>query len=205
MNKKLLQLGVGVSAMFLLAACSPSEDTSQEVEESSVETVDSGSHMETLIGSESESGLEMDGQDEADRVDTKDMVVPEEPFYEKGETVIVTADYASGMQDAQAEVTGVFETTIYEVSYEPQNGGEAVMNYKWVVQEDLEEEEEIYDIGQEVTLKTDHLPGMKGAKATIEDAFYGQIYMISYTDGDGKKVDNYQWVLADDLRPSDYQ
>lgn len=58
-----------------------------------------------------------------------------------------------------------------------------------------------YPVGTEVILDADHMPGMKGAKATVVGAFDDTYtYAISYdpTDG-GERVTNHKWVVQQEL------
>jgi len=58
-----------------------------------------------------------------------------------------------------------------------------------------------YPKGSNVTLTTDHMDGMDGAKATIAGAYDTVVYAISYkpTTG-GKMVKNHKWVTEDEIK-----
>src|SRR5699024_11673469 len=54
-------------------------------------------------------------------------------------------------------IEGAYDTTAYVVTYEPTDGGEKVENHKWVVHEEIENEEgQPYEQGDEVVLEADH-------------------------------------------------
>src|SRR5699024_5956657 len=91
-----------------------------------------------------------------------------DPTYAVGETVTLTADHMSGMEGAEATISGAFDTTTYSVSYTPSEGGDPVSDHKWVVHEELEDPDEApLAEGAQVVLAADHMPGMAGAEATI--------------------------------------
>ena len=57
-----------------------------------------------------------------------------------------------------------------------------------------------YPVGTEVTLTSDHMPGMDGATATISGAFDTTAYAVSYTPTDGgDPVTNHKWVVQEEL------
>src|SRR5699024_6600370 len=83
------------------------------------------------------------------------------------------------MDAAQATNEGPYDTTAYEVTYEPNDGGETVKNHKWVIHEEIKDaEEQPYEKGDEVVLEADHMEGMKGATATIDDSEDTTVYML---------------------------
>jgi len=125
----------------------------------------------------------------------------ENPMYEVGESVILQRDHMPGMEGAEATVSGVFATTAYEVSFNPTNGGERVENHRWVIQEDISESTKgAFEPGEEVTLEADHMEGMEGATAIIDDAVTTNVYMVDYqpTDG-GAVVRNHKWFVEEEL------
>lgn len=57
-----------------------------------------------------------------------------------------------------------------------------------------------YKVGSEVVLKTAHMEGMDGAKATVAGAYDTIAYVISYTPTDGgAKVSNHKWVIQEEI------
>ena len=57
-----------------------------------------------------------------------------------------------------------------------------------------------YPVGTKVTLTADHMPGMKGAEATVSGAFATTTYAVSYTPTDGgQRVTDHKWVVHEDL------
>lgn len=57
-----------------------------------------------------------------------------------------------------------------------------------------------YPVGTKVTLTANHMPGMKGAGATISGAFDTTAYAVSYTPTDGgERVTDHRWVVHEEL------
>ncbi|WP_445491674.1 YdhK family protein [Niallia sp. 03133] len=121
--------------------------------------------------------------------------------YMEGSHVKIKANHMKGMNGAEATVLSAYDTTAYVVSYMPTTGGDKVENHKWVIQEEINDsgKDELAP-GTKVTLEADHMPGMKGAKATIEKAEKATVYMVDYTPTTGgKKVTNHKWLTENEL------
>ncbi len=124
----------------------------------------------------------------------------ESPAYEPGTEVIVNADHMAGMQDAEATVSGAYDTTVYAVTYMPTDGSEKVENHKWVIHQELKAEENAsLEPGDTVILNTDHMSGMQDAEAEIVSAEDTTVYMIDYESPDGEKITNHKWVTEAEL------
>ena len=125
------------------------------------------------------------------------------PTYKVGSKVVILADHMPGMKNAKATIVGAYDTIVYSVSYTPTTGGARVTNHKWVVQEEIKNAgEEPFKPGSVVTLLANHMPGMKGATATIESAERTTAYMVDYipTTG-GQPVKNHKWLIGSELSP----
>lgn len=123
------------------------------------------------------------------------------PVYPVGSQIIIQANHMAGMNGAKGTVVGAYDTIAYEVSYMPTTGGPEVKNHKWVIQEEIKKADgKILQPGAKVTLKADHLPGMKGAIATIESGMRKIVYMVNYqpTTG-GAEVKNHKWLIESEL------
>ena len=58
-----------------------------------------------------------------------------------------------------------------------------------------------FPVGTKVMLTADHMPGMKGAKATIAGAYDTWTYAVDYTPkGGGKRVTDHKWVVQEELK-----
>ncbi|MDU0479470.1 YdhK family protein [Staphylococcus chromogenes] len=58
-----------------------------------------------------------------------------------------------------------------------------------------------FQAGQEVKLTADHMPGMKGASATIVGAFDTTTYSVTYTPTNGgAQVKDHKWVVQEELQ-----
>lgn len=124
------------------------------------------------------------------------------PTYPVGSTVILTADHMPGMNGARAKVVGAYSTFTYAVNYTPTTGGAMVKDHKWVVQQEIRDAgtQRLPD-GAKVTLAADHMPGMKGATATIASSTGQTVYVVDYTAG-GMTMQNHKWVIQDEIVPA---
>jgi len=124
-----------------------------------------------------------------------------DPTYAVGDSVILDADHMPGMDNAEATISGAFDTTTYSVSYTPTDGGTPVTDHKWVVHEELEGHGEApLEAGSQVILNADHMPGMKGAEATIDSSTDETVYMVDFEMG-GMEMTNHKWVVESEIQP----
>lgn len=57
-----------------------------------------------------------------------------------------------------------------------------------------------YPVGTQAVVNADHMPGMKGAVATISGAFDTILYAINYTRADtGEPVEDHRWVIHEEI------
>ncbi|MFT9493394.1 MULTISPECIES: YdhK family protein [Bacillota] len=57
-----------------------------------------------------------------------------------------------------------------------------------------------YKVGSKAIIESDHMPGMKGAEATIAGAYDTTVYTVSYTPTTGgEKVEDHKWVIHEEL------
>lgn len=122
------------------------------------------------------------------------------PKYPVGSTVILTANHMPGMDGARATVVGAYSTFTYAVNYTPTTGGAMVKDHKWVVQQEIKDAgtRRLPD-GKKVTLTADHMPGMKGATATITSSTDQTVYVVDYT-AVGMTMKNHKWVVQDEMK-----
>jgi hypothetical protein len=123
------------------------------------------------------------------------------PTYKVGSQAVINADHMPGMKGAAAKIVGAYDTTAYAVTYTPTTGGPKVTNHKWVVHEEIKGASgKPYAPGSKVVLETDHMPGMLGAKATIDSAEHTTVYMVDYTPtAGGQPVKYHQWLTESEL------
>jgi len=152
----------------------------------------SGGHME-------HSAEEMSSNGEV----PEDLQEAENPTYEVGSQAIIQADHMQGMDDAEATISGAFDTTVYTVSYTPTTGGERVEDHKWVIHEELEDPGEApLEPGDEAVMNATHMEGMEGATATIDSAEETTVYMVDFVTTDTEEeVNNHKWVIESELAP----
>jgi hypothetical protein len=174
-------LMVLLSALFLTACAGEEEKSSSE---------NHGSHTNM---EHSGSGELPEGLQEAPN-----------PTYKVGSKAIIKDDHMPGMEGAEATIVGAYDTVVYSLSYDPTNGGERVEQHKWVIHEELlDAGEKPLKPGDEAIINTDHMEGMKGAKAVIDTAEEMTVYMVDFMPTDGsEKVTNHQWVTEDELSPA---
>ena len=125
------------------------------------------------------------------------------PTYSVGSQVTINANHVEGMNGAKATIVGAYDTVAYAVTYTPATGGAVVKNHKWVIQEEIRSaDNKTLQPGAKVTLEADHLPGMKGAMATIDSGKKTTVYMVNYTPTNGgAEVKNYKWLIESELSP----
>jgi len=64
-----------------------------------------------------------------------------------------------------------------------------------------EAENSNYIVGEQVTILSDHMQGMNGAKGTIVGAYDTTVYEVSYTPTTGGSVvENHKWVIHEEMK-----
>lgn len=192
-----------LSSTLLMSACSDNgqEENTQENHEDQMEE-----HME-----DPEEDMDMEhGQDEHnhDREGSpapENMIDAENPTYPVGSQALVTDDaHMEIMNGAIATISGAFDTTLYQVTFTPDGTDEPEEDHKWVVQEEIESEDNSYEIGDSVVLHADHMEGMEGQIAVITGKESGTAYMIDFEPTDSSEpFTNHKWVSEDELEPID--
>lgn len=180
--KKMYFLFVTAVLAAFLAACSSSDQTTQPTHHKEAEKM---KHMNHSNSDELPKGLKKAAN----------------PTYKLGNTAMMNTDHMEGMNGAEATIAGVFDTTVYMISYIPTTGGKNVTNHKWIIHEEIKNErDELYQAGENVTVEADHLEGMENAEATIDSAHETTVYMVDYTSTkDGEQVKNHKWVIESEL------
>jgi hypothetical protein len=65
----------------------------------------------------------------------------------------------------------------------------------------MEKENPTYKVGSQANIKSDHMEGMNGAKATIVGAYDTAAYAVSYTPTTGgEKVKSHKWVIQEEIK-----
>lgn len=127
----------------------------------------------------------------------------ENPKYPVGTKVIIHAAHDDGeMEGQEGVVVGAYDTVAYSVTYQPTNGDQEQVGYKWLVQEELKGMADApLKVDSKVIIEANHEAGMTGAEGVIETAHDTTVYMVDYTAKDGRKVKNYQWFIESELSP----
>ena len=212
-TSRVLTLGV-VAASLTLAGCS---NTGQEVSKATSAATSAASSASSAVSSKasevspsvSASASSMSSKMSTGMEHKMDggpapagMKKAENPKYAVGSTVKLTADHMPGMKDSTAKIVGAYTTHVYAVDYEPISGGPKVTNHKWVVQEELEGVgDKKLAKGDTATMTADHMPGMKGAKATIASETDETVYIVDY-DMNGMTMKNHKWVVESEIQPA---
>ncbi|QDI91972.1 YdhK family protein [Salicibibacter cibarius] len=215
MKKKIMIGSFSLVTAFALAACG-NDDEDPMPDEGMEMDPDSDNNMEDMEDempdNDDMDGMDMDDMDmdddEHEDMDHStsgevpdDLEEEENPTFEVGSQAMIEDAHMEEMEGAEATIVGAYDTTAYVVSYDPTNGGEREENHEWVVHEEIEDAgEETFEPGAEVTLEADHMDGMEGATAEIDEAEETTVYMIDYTPTDGgEEVENHKWVTEDEL------
>lgn len=205
MKKNRLMKGIlSLSTLVVLAACSIEQNG--DIDSESV----SGTESIEVISSDMNSTASSSSMGEMMHDDSGEipegLLVAENPTYQVGDSVIVNSDHMVGMNGATGVIVGAFDTTVYEVSFNPTNGDARVTNHQWVIQEEITEAKdtkEPLEAGTEVTLEASHMEGMNGATATIESVEDTTVYMIDFEPTTGEDmVRNHKWVTENELSPN---
>lgn len=186
--KSLIALAA-VGSSIALAGCSTEEEdaattsTSSASSEAQSEHGEAGAHHHHSDGGPAPAGI----------------IEANNPKFPLGSEVTLTAGHMPGMEGAPATIVGAYQTTAYEVSYTPVDGGEPVNNHKWVVQQEIQDagKEPLAD-GTEVTLTADHMPGMKGAQATIDSSTDETVYIVD-VNGEEMQMKNHKWMVESEM------
>lgn len=203
MKKNRILTGIlSISAATLLVACSTDTGSQESATESEANSIESMAEESSMSGMDEIEGNDMEGMVHDDSGEIPEgLKEAENPTYNVGETATITDGHMEGMEGAEATIVGAFDTVAYEVSYDPTNGGPREENHKWVIHEEIADAgEEPFEPGDEVTLEANHMEGMEGATATIDDAKSTTVYMIDYqpTTG-GEEVKNHKWITDSEL------
>ena len=199
MKTRKLAIGlVSVISAFSLAACSDG-DTNEN------DKTNAGESTEQMTGSQNKTENTEEMEHTHSEEVTRDMSISEDPKYPVGTEVIIQANHMEGMDGAEGKVVNAYDTTAYAVTYTPTDGGDKVKNHKWVVQEEIEDHgNESYKPGDKVTLHTNHMEGMDGAEAVIEDVQKTTVYILDYTPTNGgKEFKNHLWLTESELAPKE--
>lgn len=198
-----------LSSVVLLGACSNTEN-SQEGQSSSTantemsEMESSDQHMEDSSGHMDHGDMDMEMEHNRHEEEPEDMQDADSPEYPVGDEVEITDAHMDIMEGAAATISGAYDTTLYQVTFTPEDSDEPIEDHEWVVEEELTSEDDSndYENGDEVTLTADHMSGMQGQTAEITGVQEGPAYMIDFEPNDGSEAFvNHKWVTEDELSP----
>lgn len=208
-SRKVVLLSILASLLLVLGACGNNNDETQQQTNEETENTSQENNGENTGDANSEEGTDHSGTDHSGMDHSGSAEVPEglkeaeNPKYPVGSKAMITDAHMEGMKDAEATISGAYDTTVYTVSYTPTNGGERVENHKWVIHEELIDPGDApLEPGTEVKTDAAHMEGMKGATLEIDSAEQTTVYMIDFTPTTGgEKVTNHKWVTESELSP----
>lgn len=183
--------------VLLLVACGKDDEVTNPMENNPAEDKQSngiGEQLETPLNDETDTGTQKM---------TEGIKAEQNPKYPMGSKVKIMADHIDGMEGAEGEVVGAYDTTAYEVKYLPTTGGEKV-TYKWVIDQELEGASGApLQKGLDVVITANHVEGMEGASGEVLQSNESTVYMVSFTTTKGKKIENYKWLTEEELSSAD--
>ncbi|MGD7003825.1 YdhK family protein [Corynebacterium halotolerans] len=203
MKRSMTLAALALTSTLALSACSDATDNSDTAETVSTTTATSENNetQQENTTTADDGGHDMEHPEDGGPP-PEGITEATEPTYPVGSEVILTADHMPGMDGAQATISGAFDTTTYSVSYTPTDGGEPVTDHKWVVHEELVDPGEApLPDGAEVVLDAEHMPGMKGAEATIDSSTDETVYMVDLTTEE-MTMTNHKWVVESEIAPA---
>lgn len=118
--------------------------------------------------------------------------------YKNGSKIMIKANHMSGMKGAMGSVAQSYKTNLYTVTYKSTKTGKMVKNHEYLVNGEFSGKAKT---GAKVTIKTNHMSGMKGAKATINKVTKGPAYVVNYTSNDSShmKMKNHKWLAQNEI------
>ena len=130
-----------------------------------------------------------------------DYKTADNPAFPTNSKVVINSEPIKGIKGATGTVVAAFDTIAYSVSYTPSIGSVQVRDYKWIVNEELVDENDVaFDVGDKVVTSADHQQGMKNTEVTIETVRPTTVYIVDYVDtAANKKVNRYKWLIEEEL------
>ncbi|WP_057769457.1 DUF1541 domain-containing protein [Lactobacillus selangorensis] len=132
-----------------------------------------------------------------------------DPCYEKGDQVTLLVDHVMAhmimkMKGAPATIVAGYHTRAYAVDFYTTNDHTFVKDHKWIIQREIKGETDDSPAlanGTEITMEAAHMPGMKGAKATIVDSADENIYIVDVPPYQGQQaMMNHRWFLQSEMQ-----
>lgn len=218
-------LGTSMIALTLVACTNTGQEETSESSEVSVSQTDEATSTEDSTKSSEESSSmdmdeeSMDGHEDMEDMDAHmemahnrneeaptNMTEATDPLYPVGSKVHMTEPHMSSMEGVTAEVTGAYDTTLYMVTFTPENSDMEMADHKWVVAEEMtaQDDDESFEEGDTVTLLAKHMEGMEGQEAVITGIQEGPAYMVSFEPNDGSEpFTNHKWMSEDELESAE--
>ncbi|UDM31896.1 DUF1541 domain-containing protein [Lentilactobacillus laojiaonis] len=145
-----------------------------------------------------------------DQVPLEGLMVAQAPNFKKGDSVTLLVDHVMAhmvmkMKGAPATIVAGYNTRAYAVDFYTTNDHTLVKDHKWIIQREIKGETDdspALSIGSKITIEANHMPGMRGAEATIVDSQEGNIYIVDVPAYEGQKpMMNHRWFMQDEMKP----
>lgn len=145
-----------------------------------------------------------------DQVSLEGLAAAQEPAFHAGDKVTVLVDHVMGgmvmkMKGAPATIVAGYHTRVYAVTFYTNDGThELVTDHKWIIQREIEgqtDDSTPLAAGTEITMLANHMPGMKGAKATIVSSQVSNVYIVDVAPFEGQaSMKNHRWLIQSELK-----
>ncbi|GAO99691.1 YdhK family protein [Fructobacillus ficulneus] len=200
-------VAVVAGASFGLAGHAHSHSTKSSDKSSMSMKMSSSMDMSSSMNMSSSSSMNMSSSSsmdmammEADTSLPSDLPTAKNPKFKVGSKITLEATHMANMKGAKGTVAAVYDAKLYEVDYQPTTGGQKVTGHKWLTKDDFSDMMD-HKQGDMVTLTGDHMPGMKGAMATVTKVEDGPAYAVNFepTNG-GKMVMNHKYLITSEIK-----
>ncbi|CAK8053629.1 YdhK family protein [Eupransor demetentiae] len=120
--------------------------------------------------------------------------------YKVGQEIISQATHMPGMKGAKAKIVAVYDATLYAVDFKSTDGME-MKDHKWLTRVDFTDGKD-HKVGDDITIASAHMSGMKGAQGKVVEVKAGPAYAINYQPTDGsEEVTNHLYLAEDEIQP----
>lgn len=129
-----------------------------------------------------------------------------DPDYKVGQKVTVLVNHMGmTMKGATATIAGAYHTHVYSVDFYNSVSHKYIKNHKWVIQRELKgmkDSSTPLKAGDQVVLEANHMPGMKGATAKINQVKDTNVYMVNIPAYKGQApMSDHRWFIQEELKP----
>ena len=155
-------------------------------------------------------GMQMnDSNGSNQQVSLNGLAPAEAPRYNDGDKVTVLVDHVMGgmvmkMKGAPATIVAGYHTRAYAVTFYTTDTHTLVTDHKWIIQREIQgqtDESAPLADGTEIVMEASHMPGMKGAKATIVSSQESNVYIVDVPPYEGQaEMKDHRWLLQSEMK-----